>query len=221
MKKNKRNWKYVITEIVIVSIGILIAFSINTFSSSLSKRHEVKEYKKSMMTDLEENIKNLDRIIQVQEQKVNELTSVVKGVELQNFQVDSLRAILFRQRKSPTFFPVSGTFKTMVSQGNIEIFNTTVKRELFNLYDTNYERTVYNGRLYDKAYVDIYDTEIQRVMNLRTKKIDHPDRLKTEEFLKNIILIIDEAKSYLNLLYTSRTESDKMLMLLKSKKRSR
>ena len=149
-----------------------------------------------------------------QNQKVKELNGLIQTLESDNYDVKSISDILFRQRKSPTFFPISGTFKSLVSQGKIEIFNTEIKRELFNLYDTNYERTAYNGVLYDEIYVDIYDKEIQDVMNLRTIEIEDISRLKSKVFIKKIILIIDEAESYLNLLNKSKVESQKMLDLL-------
>jgi len=214
MKKRQLSWKYAISEIIIVSIGILIAFGINTMSANFKKKNEVKEYQKSLNTDLEENLKSIDRIIVAQKQKVLELNSLIAQIESNKYDLDSLGAILFRQRKSPTFFPISGTFKSLVSQGKIEIFNTEIKRELFNLYDTNYERTAYNGVLYDKIYVDVYDKEVQNVINLRTKEFEDPSRLKSPEFIKHIILIIDEADSYLSLLAKSKKESLKMLKLI-------
>ncbi len=217
MKRRELSWKYAISEIIIVSIGILLAFGINPLSSNISKKQEVKEYRKSLNTDLEENIKSIDRIILAQVLKVKELNGLIQALESDNYDLKSLNDVLFRQRKSPTFFPISGTFKSLVSQGKIEIFNTEIKRELFNLYDTNYERTAYNGVLYDEIYVDIYDKEIQEVMNLRTKEIEDISRLKSNNFIKKIILIIDEAESYLRLLNKSKVESVKMLELLNKK----
>ena len=149
--------------------------------------------------------------------RVKELNGLIQSLEFDNYDLKSLNDVLFRQRKSPTFFPISGTFKSLVSQGKIEIFNTEIKRELFNLYDINYERTAYNGVLYDEIYVDIYDKEIQEVMNLRTKEIEDISRLKSKNFIKKIILIIDEAESYLKLLNKSKVESVKMLELLNKK----
>ena len=217
MKQREITWRYAITEIFIVSIGILLAFGINTISSNISRNKEKEEYRKSLNTDLEENLKSIDRIILAQERKVKELNELLENLESSNYDLDKIGSILFRQRKSPTFFPISGTFKSLVSQGKIEIFDTEVKRELFNLYDTNYERTAYNGTLYDQIYVDVYDKEIQEVMNLRTKEFVMESRLKTNDFSKNIILIIDEAESYLNLLSKSKIESQKMIDLINKK----
>ncbi len=214
MKKKSFNWKYILREIGIVSAGILIAFGINTLSANIANKKEVKEYRLSLVDDIEENLKSIDKISNAQKLKVKELNTVIKSVDNDEINVQQLSNILFRQRKSPTFFPISGTFKSLVSQGNIEIFNTEVKRELYNLYDTHYERTRYNGVLYDEIYVEIYDKEIQEVLNLRTKKLESLDRLKSEDFLKKIYLIIDEAESYLKLLDNSKIESQKMLIIL-------
>ena len=76
---------------------------------------------------------------------------------------------------------------------------------------------MYNGNLYDKIYIDSYDKEIQSVMNLRTKAIEDLSRLNSSDFQKNIILIIDEANSYLKLLRKSQLESEKMIDLIKKK----
>lgn len=216
MKRNL-DWRYLIREIFIVSIGILTAFWINTISSNISQKREIKEYRKSLIVDLSGNLKSLDKIIESQNQKVLELNATIKALESANYDLDILGQILTRQKKSPTFFPISGTFKSLVSQGKIEIFDTNIKRELFNLYDTNYARIEYNGVLYDKVYVSTYDKEILQLMNLKTNQIENIQRLESTDFIKNILLIIDEAKSYLNLLNKSKIESTKLLELISEK----
>ena len=97
--------------------------------------------------------------------------------------------------------------------GGVELFTTEIKRELFNLYDTNYERTVYNGNLYDNMYLMIYDAEIRDIMDFRSKIIDTPRRLRHKKFLKNILFIVDEAKSYIKLVKRSKSESELMLTM--------
>lgn len=218
MGRNTRriNWKYAVGEVVIVSIGILIAFGINTFSSNLSAKKKYREYKASLIIDIDDNLKSIDRIIKVQELKVVELNAVIQGIEDDNLSVDSMTNILFRQRKSPTFFPISGTFKALVSQGEIESFSTELKRELFNLYDTAYERTVYNGNLYDEIYVDVYDKEIHKLLDIRNKQLEDPERLKSKDFIKNLMIIVDEAESYLSLLKNSKSESQILIDLIKA-----
>jgi len=147
MEKKKINWRYALGEILIVSIGITLAFGMNKCSSDLSESREAAEYKTSLKADLHENLKSISRIIEKQKRKVAELKSVLAANESNNITIDSLGSILYRQRKSPTFFPISGTFKSLVSQGEIGILNTELKRELFNLYDTQYNRSEYNGEL--------------------------------------------------------------------------
>jgi len=216
MIMNKANWKYVIGEILIVSVGILIAFVINNWSLKLKKANTYQEYKNSLIVDLEQNLENLNRIIIAQELKVKELNQVIIAIEKSNnYDIDSIGMILFRQRKSPTFFPVKGTFKALVSHGEIELFDTQLKREIFNLYDTNYERTVYNGNLYDEIYISTYDTRIQDIINLRTQKVSDPERLNSADFAKDIMIIVDEAESYLRLIYNTRTKSTDVLKLVR------
>jgi len=139
---------------------------------------------------------------------------VFHTIEGNKLDLDSISEILFDQRKSPTFFPISGTFKALVSQGEIGSFSTELKRELFNLYDTSYERTVYNGNLYDEIYVNVYDKEIHSILDIKTKKIEDLERLKSKEFIKNLLLIIDEAESYLVLLNISKLESEELIRII-------
>ena len=215
MKNNKFNWRYAVGEILIVSVGILIAFFINSWSLNLRKASSSEEYRKSLVVDLEQNLASLNNIIKLQEEKVAALNYVVNSIEKGSYAPDSIGAILYKQRKSPTFFPVKGTFKALVSQGEIELFTTNIKRELFNLYDTIYERTVYNGNLYDNIYIEVYDVEIQEIIDLRTKKINDLEKLTSKEFKKNLLVIVDEAESYLKLIKKTKTESLKVLELIK------
>ncbi len=216
ISNEKFSFKYIVREIIIVSIGVLIAFGINTLSSNWKKKKVYNEYKASLIADLEQNLESLERISLAQNQKVKDLDEVILALETGSFQLNEVANTLYKQRKSPTFFPVSGTFKSLVSQGEIELFSTKMKRELFNLYDTNYERTVYNGNLYDEIYVEVYDKEIRSMMNLRSQKIDNPNRLTEKDFIKSLMVILDEAKSYLSLIKKSTYESQSLLESLKS-----
>jgi hypothetical protein len=196
----------------------MIAFAINSYSANLKNNKIYKEYKTSLIEDLEYNIANLDRIILAQEEKVKDLGQVLYNLESNTYEPHTLGNILYKQRKSPTFFPVNGTFRSMVSQGEISLFNTEMKRELFNLYDTNYERTVYNGNLYDNIYIEIYDKEIMDILDLKDIKIDNEDKLKEKSFSKNLMVIIDEASSYINLIKRSKKESESLISNLKNDK---
>jgi len=60
MKKSSFNWKYALMETIIDSIGILLAFSINTFSSHWNKKKVRKEYVSSLLEDLNLNLENLE-----------------------------------------------------------------------------------------------------------------------------------------------------------------
>lgn len=214
MKKFKMNWKYAIGEILIVSIGIMIAFSINTCSDTRSKNKDHKEYISSLRADIEQNLNNINDVIAAQEAKVQDLKTVVSALEGDGYSKAKVSEILFKQRKSPTFFPISGTFKSLVAHGDIQLFKTETKRELFNLYDTNYERTVYNGNLYDEMYLDVYDTDIRDILNMRSQEIEDIKKLQSPRFTKNLSFIIDEAESYLKLVKKSKVESEKMLQLI-------
>ena len=199
---------------MIVSIGILLAFGINKCSSNLADAREEQEYKSSLRADLKENLKSISRIIKLQELKVKELSFVLEAIDKNKINQDSIGSILYRQRKSPTFFPISGTFKSLVSQGEIGILNTELKRELFNLYDTQYNRSEYNGELYDKIYVDVYDKEIGNILDFKSHQITNSARLETAEFKKSLLTIIDEAQSYIKLMETCKSESEEILQLL-------
>ncbi len=211
MKKRSFSLKYILREIVIVSVGILLAFSINTISSQRSKRNVRAEYISSFQEDLNLNLKNLEAVTQAQREKVQNLKNVVADLKQEPINLEKTATILFKERKSPTFFPINGTFKSLVSHVDVELFSTQLKRELFNLYDTNYERTVYNGNLYDNFYVEIYDPEIRGMMDLETQKIDDLQRLTSKEFKKNLLYIIDEASSYLSLVEKSKSETKTLL----------
>lgn len=214
IKKIKLDWKYAIGEILIVSIGILIAFSINTCSANRTKNKNHVEYISSLQADLNQNLINLEKVIATQKEKVRQLKSVVEALDSKEYDIEPLAIILFEQRKSPTFFPISGTFKSLVAHGDIQLFKTETKRELFNLYDTNYERTVYNGNLYDEMYLDVYDTDIREILSMRTQKIENINLLESPRFVKNLSFIIDEAQSYIRLVENSHIASKKMLVLI-------
>jgi len=135
-KKKLFDWQYTIGEILIVSVGIMIAFSINTCASEIQEKNVHKEYTTSLVADLDQNLDHLNSIISAQETKVQVLNHIINSIGTEDLDLDEMGQILSEQRKSPTFYPINGTFKSLVSHGEVELFDTKTKRELFNLYDT-------------------------------------------------------------------------------------
>lgn len=217
MRQKRNGWKYILGEILIVTVGILIAFGINTTYSELQKGKIKKEYTESLVQDLESNLKYLNRVIDAQEKKVQNLNYVRQSLQSTTIDFDSLGVILYTERKSPTFFPVNGTFKSLISHGDIQLFDTNIKRKLFNLYDTTYERDVYNGRLYDQHYGNIYDKQLLPAINLSTRKIDDSNVVQSKLYLKNLSTIIDEASSYTKLANKSKESTIELLSLFKNR----
>lgn len=56
-----------------------------------------------------------------------------------------------------TWFPQSAAYGTLVTTGQIvALDDADLQAQLARLYERHYKRTVYNGELYDKAYLEEY-----------------------------------------------------------------
>lgn len=113
---------YAIREIIIVSIGILIAFGINTCSSNLSQSRKYKEYTKSLIADLDENLKNIDAILNAQQKKVTDLNRLVDMLEQEKYDIETLGDILFFTRGNymlSRLMMIKLLSSFMLNQGNL------------------------------------------------------------------------------------------------------
>ena len=66
----KINWQYALGEVIIVSIGITIAFALNNWKEARNNQKIKQQYLSSLKTDIQKEIKQLESLQQLFRQKI-------------------------------------------------------------------------------------------------------------------------------------------------------
>jgi hypothetical protein len=186
-KSNTRKYlKYAIGEIILVMVGILLALQVNTWNDLRKNLILEEEFKIGLKKDLLKDKENIERCILNIEHNIlaHRLLNAELPVsyEANKKTLDSLFKFLMQPLVS--FFPVSGTFDTAISSGNISNFEDEklIEKAHF-LYNSKYPRLVYNGELVDERNLRIREIYVRE---LRTNKIGPFDSERLENLLDDI-----------------------------------
>ncbi len=146
---------YAIGEIVLVVIGILIALQINNWNT---KQNNI-ELERSLLLGIKEDL------IADTTQIANRFYSSHRDFNRNIYLFDSLRRLEIHQldmryvdsifarciRQRNTFFPVVGTYKTIISNGSSNIIrNKELLKKLQELYETEYTVLQKSGQEHDE-----------------------------------------------------------------------
>jgi hypothetical protein len=140
--------RYAIGEILLVVIGILIALSINNWNENRKDQRRVKSHLKEIQSELEFDLKEINRIIKEQE------TSYEASLYLQNFlnnriiKIDTqkLKLTLLQTGLLTIFNSSNGAFNNLINSGDIQLIkDDTLKRALVNFH---------NEEDWEKSYLD-------------------------------------------------------------------
>ncbi len=171
--KTGKYLKYAIGEIILVVIGILIALSINNWNENLKNNRLKEYYMKSLVEDLSRDTLEINRVANWQRNEISRLQNFKNRIYNQSSTtIDTIKKIA--QFEFDSDYVVkrnynNNTFNTIISSGNIELFNRDLINELMLLQ--NYQQDEINR---SKNNLDQYDlisnTYLTRYPNLFNKR---------------------------------------------------
>jgi len=131
------NYKYFISELLIVVAGILIAISLNSWREDNADQNREQFYLKSLKTDFEHSLSSLTEIYNQNLESIssvkNLLTVISKNISISK---DSSKKLLARPLFGfNRFVPVSGTYKEIISTGSLQILRDDELRIALSSWD--------------------------------------------------------------------------------------
>lgn len=170
MKTNKtgKYFKYAIGEILLVVIGILIAIQLNSVKQNNDKRTEEINYLKNILSDLNQDKVELEKIIERRNSKANSAKTMetyyhTNVVDNLSEYYSNWTNVLYWEAHNPSFI----TYKELINSGKVSsLSNERVKQlllkidyaynELFEVREHMYDD--YSEYLY-RPFADIIDYE--------------------------------------------------------------
>ncbi len=182
----KINWKYALGEILIVIIGITIAFSLNNWAENAGDWSLRKEYLESLIADLSNEVQQLEGDQAEFQQKVNTIQSIFPHLGGKKEGRDTLLQKIFSLAEIVYFQPNDVTYRTLVNSGDPRLFSDfELKKALETHYSgqnqiqQDYER---QNKIHEKYLADflIYRLDYEQI---RQGNYDFAD----DRMLRNII----------------------------------
>ena len=113
--------KYAIGEIILVVIGILIALAISNWNDNRKKNNETSDFKGRLTEEIEININNVDRAIEIQSKHIAASKSMLDMFhkDQENINPESLDSLMIIIYQSASVEINNGTFSEGLNTGKI------------------------------------------------------------------------------------------------------
>src|SRR5690554_1744176 len=131
------NWKYTLGEILIVIIGITIAFSLNKCSLEKENKKLSKMYLVNLRSDLEHDKATLEKNILTFETKVKKIIDVKKLLNSGQTINASHNMLIFEIYDLEKFKPNNVTYNTLLNSGDFKLIRDFELRKAIEAHYNN------------------------------------------------------------------------------------
>ncbi len=141
--KKKHVYKYLI-EIIIIVIGVLIAFYLTNWGEKIKERKTEKEIISQIYFELKDNLIDLKNDIEIHKNSLNSQLKVQEFIDSGKIEVDSLMMDFYWMTKEEYIFPNISAFENLKNSGMSIIKNDSL-RGLITLVYNNYFPRISKG----------------------------------------------------------------------------
>lgn len=135
----KINWRYAMGEIIIVIIGITIAFGLNNWAHNRSERKIELFYLQNLEKDIKSDIASLDHNISLFEQNLKDLEMVIPHLGRKLPGRDTIFRKVFALAETPDFIPEDATYHTLVNSGDFKLIGDFELKSAIEKHYRQYE----------------------------------------------------------------------------------
>jgi len=154
--KAKINYLNHIIELIVVIIGITIAFQLNNWKEEGEKKKTERLYLESLSRDLDSDIKNLNYLIDTTQHYEYLLKGLTRCLITKNYEHDSLFHFILGMYENFMFHPVSNTYESLHSSGGMAIIQDyKLKSKITELYYGDYELVLRTDQFRVNQFMDI------------------------------------------------------------------
>jgi len=170
-------------EFLAIILGVLVAFWLSSWGDVRKEKKLEEFYLNELVKNLNLDQKQLKAVIENQANRakiLDGLLQIMPQTELKGkSQIDSTYT---SARGNPTFFPATGAYKSMVSEGSLDLIsNKELVTLLVELYEFYYVRSIYLGTVLDdeverttwetRKFYSLYDNEFNDLAAIKSHEL--------------------------------------------------
>lgn len=189
--KMKRYLIFGIVEIFLVVAGILIALSVNNWTTKKSLRNDELKIYKTILDRVQQDKRVVQSDLEYNNTYLAQFLFAHQIISANNrSQLDTLLQIVPNLFRYSAFDKSSNVYQNLVNSGELKILeNTEITSGLQRLEETY----IYMNRMEEihlQIILDHFSKEIMNAMDLSLGKIEHPELLYTSQFHNMFFIII-------------------------------
>jgi len=141
MKKLKLNfkidWRSKIVDLLIVIIGITIAFKLNNWNDSIKTEREAKGYIENFYNENIENQKNLLLAIEFSESNKNDIDTLKAILLAKNYSHKNISSLMASMVAMANYSPSTTTMQNISASGEFDLIkDIELRKNLISTYDS-------------------------------------------------------------------------------------
>jgi len=152
----KINWQYALGEIIIVMVGISLAFALNNWNENRKEQNEKKLYLQSLVIDIEKEIEHLSQNDSLIKLKLSNINTILELLSKEGKEKFNAAFKVFEVANIVSFYPENVTYLTMINSGDIQLIKDfDLRRKIETHYNQqhrltkeNYERILIINKQY-------------------------------------------------------------------------
>ncbi len=184
--QNNKAFKNYLFEFLVVFIGIMMAFGLNSWWLGVKGGNLEKKYLIGLKSDTDKNITALTGLIEIAEDNYNAIQKIVGMISKNDYKVDTIIHYSVRMVYLFEFKQNSITFETLKALGNLQIISDyDLRNKIVEVYN-HYSRIEKFDEMYRK-YIDDYVIPFMwKNIDMITGKPVNTNFVKQVEF-KNVL----------------------------------
>ncbi len=182
----KINWTYAFGEILIVIIGISIAFSMNKCAETSKQQAQEQQYLINMRNDVEADKIKLETVVGELEKKIETSRKILPILGSDSSEKMAIIRDIFSVAQISNFHPNDITYQTLINSGDLKLISDFELKKAIEAHYSNYN-------LMMKDYERQETIHKEYLGNYFIHNVDYDDfrkgifGFKDEKLLKNII----------------------------------
>ncbi len=135
----KKKFSYALGEIVIVIIGISIAFSLNKCSEDQKNQTQKKQYLASLKQDIQEDKVQLENNITAIEQKIGICSEILPMLNSDNPEKSNKLFNIYQVAQLTIFTPKDFTYQALVNSGDLKLIDDLELKKAIEKHYASYK----------------------------------------------------------------------------------
>ncbi|UOY06543.1 DUF6090 family protein [Muricauda sp. SCSIO 64092] len=193
----RNNLKYTLREILIVIIGITIAFSMNKCSDNIKNKRLLKEYMKNIRSDIAMDKEQLAKNSLAIETKITICNQMIQLLNAESEENLELLGMAFEVLKYESFNPENITYRTLINSGDLKLLDDFELKTAIQRHYANYEtvQDIYlKHRSLIRDYLGNYMINYADYDKFAKGELPFLDRSRLKNIIRALLTTLNEKK---------------------------